>query len=134
VRNLGGDFIDISTRSVQTKLLCKGYELLFILNLITLRLPLRGHVQIMGNIATMVGVSGRSNRSITGDVSRHNAVGIQAAGTILRPLAERVDPAGTHVALLTAYTQVPEPAARFLFVGSVENGADVLAFRLLQHF
>ncbi len=131
--HLGRNLVGVAAGGVHTEFLRKGNELHFVLNFVALGLSLRGHVEIVGDVAAVVGVGRRTYCRCPGDISRNDAVGIYAAGAQLCPLAEGVHPARAHVALLAAHAQLSEPAAGFLLVRAVEGGTDIIALRLLQH-
>jgi hypothetical protein len=111
---IGGNLVGVVAGGIYPKLLRDGHKLHFVLYLIALSLSLCRHIEVVGDISAMVGVSRSANRGRSRDISRDDAICINAAGAQLGSLAERIYTAGAHIALLTAHSQFSEPAVGFL--------------------
>ena len=132
-RKLVGNLVDVAAGCVDTDFLCDGHELFGVFDLITLGLAVGGHVQVVGDVAPVVGVGGTADRYRANDVSGHYAVGVDAADAALGSFAEWINPAGAHVTHLAADAQLAEPAMGGLLVGAIIGGGNFIAFRLRQH-
>ena len=98
-------------------------------------LAMAGRVaQGLHHLAPVVAVRRGAAGHRPSQVAGHDQVGIGAAGSHLRPFAERIDAARPHVTDIAAQAQVSESAERLHVVVAVPHGfrADIL--RVHQHF
>ncbi len=130
---LGGDLLHALSIGCQAIFGCQPVKLIRVADGVDVRFALADPLQGFQDIAPVIGVSGSPGGDHARQVTGHDDIRVCAANAFLRPVAKRVDPAGSHGADAATGAQVAVAALRFLLCQPVPNGFDTLPVGNLQH-